>query len=401
MARLVIGVLVSIAFLVSLLLATRTEAIPTFARKYKTSCSTCHYAYPRLNNFGKAFRNNGLRYPGDDKDFAKEEAVSLGSEGQKKAFPDAIWPADIPGLPVISFRWISRMHYEPSKKGEEFKFENPHELEAFMAGTIGEDLSFFFELEWEHAGEFGYGGFLDYKFSDPFHVRLGNLEPAPIRDGERLTREHYNYGSFLDIDASGMEFWGAVNGAGDKGGFVYAAGLFNGENDGEDNVDLNAAKDVFAKVSYKIGGMGVLSSTTASQTSAFWRDNSLTIGGFGHGGKNDDWSKNRNFGGNLDVFYEDLNVFGLYMVSQVKAPDTTGWVDTKRAFVEADYVVFPWLIPLARFEYTEPEGGPVKRQVVPAIVVMARANVKLIPTARLDLKDSDVNRYNLQIEVGF
>jgi hypothetical protein len=74
---LVIWTVVSI-LLFGFFVARDSQAVPTFARKYKTSCSTCHYAFPRLNNFGKAFKNNGLRYPGDDKEFAKEEAVSLG-----------------------------------------------------------------------------------------------------------------------------------------------------------------------------------------------------------------------------------------------------------------------------------------------------------------------------------
>lgn len=408
MKRLAIGLVIGAFLLTSLFMAATSDAVPTFARKYKTSCSTCHTAFPRLNAFGKAFANNGLRYPGDDRDFAKEEAVSLGSEGQKRAFPDAIWPADIPGGSVVSARWISRMHFQPSKTGgEEFTFENPHELELFMAGTIGEDISFFFEIEWEHVDEFAYGGYLDYKFSDPFHVRLGNIEYLPIHDGERLTKEHYNYGAFRKLDASGMEFWGAVNGSDNKGGFLYSAGFFNGEVDdaetaAKNNYDLNSAKDLFAKASYKIGGMGVLGSTTASESSAFWKDNSITLGGFFHGGKNADETKNRNLGGNFDFFHEDINLFGLFMVSQVKGAGGTEWADTKKAFVEADYVVYPWLIPLARFEYTEPpDGGAITRHVIPALVVMARANVKLIPTGRIDLDDSDNNRYNIQVEVGF
>lgn len=404
MRRLVTGLIISGLFLTAMLLASRSEAIPTFARKYKTSCSTCHYAYPRLNNFGKAFKNNGLRYPGDDKDFAKEEAVSLGSDGQKRAFPDAIWPGDIPGGSVFSARWISRVHYQPSKTdGQEFTFENPHELELFMAGTMGDDISFFFELEWEHIDEFGYGGYLDYKFGDPFHIRLGNIEYLPIHDHERLTKEHYNYGGFRGLASSGMEFWGAVNGPENRGGFVYSAGFFNGEVDDEDNIDLNASKDLFAKASYKIGGMGVLGSTQASETSAFWKDNSITLGGFFHGGTNANDSKNRNFGGNFDFFYEDLNLFGMYLVSQSKDAGATAWVDTKRAFIEADYVVYPWLIPLARYEYNKEDGSDKATQLVPAVVVMLRANVKLIPTARIDLDsgESDNNRYNLQVEVGF
>jgi hypothetical protein len=381
--------------------ATQTQAVPTFARKYKTSCSTCHYAFPRLNSFGNAFRNNAFRYPGDDRDMIKEEPVSLGSEGNKKAFPNAIWPADIPGATTISFRWISRVHYEPNKRGgEQFSFENPHELEAFMPGTIGDNLSFFFELGWEHAHEFGFGGRLDYKFANAFHVRVGNIDYLPIQDFERLTREHYNYGGFEELDASGLEFWGAANGPANKGGLVYSLGMFNGENDGEENIDLNSQKDVFAKASYKIGGTGVLGSTMASPTSAFWKDNSIALGAFGHFGKNSDDSKNRNLGGNINFFHGNLNVFGLYMVSGVKALDTGGYVNTNRAFVEADYVIYPWLIPLGRFEYTKEKGQEAEKRIIPAIVIMARANVKIIPTGRFDLQDSKNNRYNLQFEVG-
>ena len=44
--------------------ATRpVGAIPAFARKYKTSCMTCHVAYPKLNAFGEAYRLNGYQIP--------------------------------------------------------------------------------------------------------------------------------------------------------------------------------------------------------------------------------------------------------------------------------------------------------------------------------------------------
>jgi hypothetical protein len=222
------------------ILSVNTEAIPTFARKYQTSCSTCHYAFPKLNKFGRAYSNNGLRYPGDDKDYAKEEAVSLGSDAQKKVFPNAIWPADIPGQTPVSFRWISRMHYQPDEKGNEFTFENPHEFEVFTAGTIGDDMSFFFELEWEHVGEFGYGGWLDYKFSDPFHLRLGNIDFMPFHDGQRLTREHYNYGVFAEKEGDGILLWGAANGPSDKGGEVLGEQLPKGSDSKEPRVCARA-----------------------------------------------------------------------------------------------------------------------------------------------------------------
>lgn len=402
MKRLLTFGIVATPLLVFFVLSVSTMAFPTFARKYKTSCSTCHYAFPRLNKFGRAFYNNGFRYPGDDKDYAKEEAVSLGAEAQKKVFPKAIWPSDIPGTSPVSFVWESRMHYVPNATGDEFSFENPHAIAAVAGGTLGDNISFHFHLEWEHVEEFGYGGWLDFKFADPFHVRVGNLDIMPYDNEHRLTREDYNFEDVVQVDGSGLQVWGAVNGAKNEGGLVWAAGVVNGENDGVDNVDQNSAKDVFAKASYKIRGMGVLGSTESSQTSAFWQDDySITLGGFGHFGRSSDETKRRDFGGNFDLFARDLNVFGLLLLSQEKAPDTADYVDTKVAFVEGDYVIYPWLIPVARFEYTDPESsGPVRR-IVPGIVFMVRANVKVTPSGRIDLNNSDDNRFNIDIMAGF
>jgi hypothetical protein len=45
----------------------RVTAIPAFARKYGLPCSACHTAWPKLNNFGMTFRDNGYQL-GNDRD---------------------------------------------------------------------------------------------------------------------------------------------------------------------------------------------------------------------------------------------------------------------------------------------------------------------------------------------
>src|SRR5512143_1162798 len=78
-------------------------AIPAFARKYQTSCQTCHVVFPALTPFGEAFRLNGYRFPaGADASVAKSEPIPLGSEGYKKLWPRSVWPGDIPGMPPIA-----------------------------------------------------------------------------------------------------------------------------------------------------------------------------------------------------------------------------------------------------------------------------------------------------------
>src|SRR4029077_13852851 len=62
-------------------------AIPAFARKYQTSCTTCHTNFPELNDFGEAFKRHGFKFPKDDEEFVKDPPLLLGAKAQKQAFP--------------------------------------------------------------------------------------------------------------------------------------------------------------------------------------------------------------------------------------------------------------------------------------------------------------------------
>src|SRR5476649_1969028 len=84
------------------MLSAPAHAIPAFARKYGTSCETCHTVYPKLTPFGEAFRRNGYRFPGVDSDFVKQEAVQMGQEAQKGMFPHTVWPGTLPGSVPIA-----------------------------------------------------------------------------------------------------------------------------------------------------------------------------------------------------------------------------------------------------------------------------------------------------------
>ena len=62
--------LLSSACLILILISDPAGAVPVFARKYQTSCQTCHVIFPKLNSHGEAFRLNGYRMP---EEHAKEE----------------------------------------------------------------------------------------------------------------------------------------------------------------------------------------------------------------------------------------------------------------------------------------------------------------------------------------
>src|SRR5947209_14519591 len=88
-----------------LFVSTKTYAIPVFSRQYQTSCTTCHLDFPKLNDFGKAFKDAGFKFPKDDESYIKIPAVMLGSPAQKEMFPHTIWPGTIPGTTPIGLRY--------------------------------------------------------------------------------------------------------------------------------------------------------------------------------------------------------------------------------------------------------------------------------------------------------
>src|SRR5215472_17000335 len=92
-------------------------SIPAFARQYQTSGVTCHSDFPKLNDFGKAFKDAGFKFPTDDETFLKVPPTMLGSPAQKDLFPHTVWPGTIPGLPPIGLRMNVYFQHTAQNRG--------------------------------------------------------------------------------------------------------------------------------------------------------------------------------------------------------------------------------------------------------------------------------------------
>src|ERR1022692_89806 len=104
-----------LAFIITALLLTANSfAIPAFSRQYGTSCTTCHVDFPKLNDFGKAFKDAGFKFPKGDEDFLKTPPVMLGAPAQKELWPHTVFPGTIPGLPPIGLRYNQFFQYTPN-----------------------------------------------------------------------------------------------------------------------------------------------------------------------------------------------------------------------------------------------------------------------------------------------
>src|SRR5208282_1352096 len=100
------------AFVLTVILLTGNGyAIPAFSRQYGTSCTTCHIDFPKLNDFGKAFKDAGFKFPKGDEDFIKIPPVMLGAPAQKDIWPHSVFPGTIPGLPPIGLRFNQFFQY--------------------------------------------------------------------------------------------------------------------------------------------------------------------------------------------------------------------------------------------------------------------------------------------------
>jgi hypothetical protein len=192
----------SICLLLFLVFPTVSHAIPAFARLYQTSCSTCHSDFPKLNDFGKAFKDAGFKFPVDDEGMLKVPPVLLGAPAQKETFPHSIWPGTIPGIPPIGLKVSTYFQGTSSNRG---KFDSlvpagtvgpfiPRTdfstglFSLFAAGNFGSDIAFWVDEDISVAGDNAAGGLGDgyLKFvnlgrlfklpKDSFSLRVGRFE---------------------------------------------------------------------------------------------------------------------------------------------------------------------------------------------------------------------------------
>jgi hypothetical protein len=104
------------------------HGIPAFARKYGLRCTTCHEAWPALNDFGRAFRDNGYQ-------------MMRGQDDPVTTHP-GYWPVAIRTVPHYEY---SQNTEQPTDEGQVTVKTGRFAVDAFdllAAGTLGKDVSF-------------------------------------------------------------------------------------------------------------------------------------------------------------------------------------------------------------------------------------------------------------------
>ena len=426
------------------------DAVPVFSRKYQTSCQTCHTIFPKLNPFGQAFRLNGYRLPGETEEQVKQKPVSLGAEAYEKLWPKMVYPSTLPGnVPVaLNVKFADLYQSSNDETGHQIihnDFQFPQEANLFAAGTLGRHWGFFGELTFEDTPEGGTEvgiehARIDYSsaFGPPnlFNFRIGklapnawdgfqemwimtdngidtlfNYNPIGIRGGTGLAED--GGGISLPARARSIEMYGVA-----AHRLFYVVGVDSPIGSGGPNGSFgsNSQKDVYARIDYKFGGMGLDGDTTGVKLPAEnWRETSFRIGVLGYTGNGTgvDFPVTDDFGNTFnqqDLRYErigvygslylgDLNLFGVGLHGtdklQLRDPETGEEINTTKRtydtwFVQADYVITPPFQVSVRYENLRPADPTVSRiEALNAnFSFLAAANIKLMAEYHRDLHNS-------------
>ncbi len=300
--------ILALTALLTVALSQPSFAIPAFARQYQTSCATCHSDFPKLNDFGKAFKDAGFKFPSNDEDMIKVPNVLLGAEAQKEVFPKAIWPGSIPGLPPIGLRMNTYFQKTAGNRGNFDSLVAPGTVPPFIpktdfstglfsiftAGNFGSDIAFWVDDDLSVAGDNAAGGLGDgyLKFvnvsrflhmpKDSLSLRVGRFElDLPFSQARNINISGYdifdqaNIGAqtpgfaqqnvnnqFTMADAmNGVE----LSGGHQYGGYHYSIALVDQNTSGIDQASNSSAfvpspagfasdsnfKDIYSRLSYR------------------------------------------------------------------------------------------------------------------------------------------------------
>ena len=425
------------------------HAVPSFARKYKTSCVTCHTVFPKLNPFGEAFRRNGFRFPSKDgsvdSDNVQAETLPLGQDEYKKLFPDSVWPDSITQSVPLSVLVMGGTAINLPNSTAKDEAQNTFawndfigEAAIFAAGSFTDTLTYFFELSIEEGGispehaylvwsdivgprhafnlVFGqfmptltsFGGHSSYVFDHPLlpATSLGMLynDSAP-EDPLAMAFGH----------PVGIELNGVVAHYVDYSLGWMASGV-------AEDMDFTTpnSQDAYAHIGFKLCGMtldgeGRCGAQIADPKKP-WSETSVTLDVFGyHGlsrldantdlaGPNPKDDKFNVVGGDVNIQLGSLGLISGVEYEHHSNPyagdpgdpgdptavppipatpptDVTDSADGIMQFNELSYVVFPWLVPAVRTEYTRintNQGGhPSLLRIMPTVAMLINPNLKV------------------------
>jgi len=367
------------------LLSREASALPAFARKYETTCQTCHLVYPKLTPFGEAFRRNGYRFPSKgDEVMTKREPVALGTEAQADLWPDAVYPGTIPQeFPLSATAQLTAKlgtafeahggeaeadghgHAAAAGGSEDMKLDFGQlgaSARLVSGATFGEVSSFLMAIAFgEHAPVEVERLALSFYPLSPQHLQIkaGRFEPdlhgISIHRGVLGHQLRFTSARPLNSGFAVEPYIHAIQLSGMLAGRVgWTAGVAQNMAPVE-----GLEKDVYLRAEGKLGGMRLDGIDSVAESKA-WREKSISYGVSGYRGRSlvtgasgaTHADRFLRVGADVHAVWNDLMLDLAAARQWHEAPGEVA--DGSRvltlAYAELTYVTLPWLFPTLRYE---------------------------------------------------
>ena len=398
--------LIAALFLPAVLLSSLpAEAIPAFARRYQTSCSTCHVHYPRLNAVGDAFRRRGYQFARDDLMQHSPPPITLVAEGHREMWPASDWPADLAPVPAISLVVFGGVPVYPDDEvrpeGEAVvSFDRLFRGASLVgAARLGDNVALYASVSLAPKETAGVGrGFVvisDLAFGPALTLRIGQMEPQVASFSSTRRSGGPVYRLLSDAPPSvrwaleplfrGLTVSGIFGGGAFAGRFGYDVGYGQGLLTSSLGEPLRQIpRDGYAHLHTKLGGLRL---DGVEEPTAAGKETSLMLGAFAYSGRH---RLDRRVKMGDPKFEEDARFFkaGLDADARLGAVevivafaverhelDTQADLARQQGLAEVSYAVFPWLTATTRVEADFGLGYP-RRRLLPILTVTPRMNLK-------------------------
>ncbi|MCB0421251.1 MAG: hypothetical protein KDD61_09650 [Bdellovibrionales bacterium] len=257
----------SLFILTLVLIATTSEAMPAFARKYKVSCVTCHSAFPKLNAGGEAFVANNYRF-----DHWKQTGIA-------EIADDDLW---LPEKPSLAFRMQgyikSREDYRnydsttgSATEDNDIDLQSPYLIKALSSGALSDNLTYYFYAIFAEKGNNGTVVVEDawFQYSQLFGVDLSlMLGQFQVSDLMFPREVRLPFSDFMAYRLAGITYERGAILSGGVAGIDWAIGIVNGNGISENYnmtspglkrpdhlFDRDRLKSWFGRLGYEIGGI--------------------------------------------------------------------------------------------------------------------------------------------------
>ncbi len=308
-------------------------AIPSFARQYSLSCSTCHVAYPKLNAFGEKFAEDGYYFQG-----LQERAYEPTGDDLLNLFKKT----------PLSFRFTHYTDATISNNDVLIDIKTPWYAKLLYGGALGKYANFYSYIIIEK-GEppFFEDAWIDIHGILPFSITFGQFQISDFMFMRevRLTRADYYIYKLGPYELTYHR--GIVVGL----PFNLNVGVVNGNGIGE-NVggfaDNDKGKLYFAHASipvdFQLGLFGLYGEDFTNAYTKVYRaglDFAIWIGSanvfaqilYGY----DNTSDNAFYGGFLGIDYiADRNTFS-FLLNIIEAPNTSSYYSNRLYSVAMNY----------------------------------------------------------------